>query len=312
MENNIYDVIIIGSGAAGYTAAIYACRAGLKTCIVSGEQIGGQLTTTTMIENFPSYPKGIDGNELMERMRDQVLELGCEIIEKLVVCTDFTNDKKSLILLDSPVLYGKSIIIASGASAKYPQNNIYNKFIETGGVSACAICDGFFYKDLDVIVIGGGDSACEEALYLSKICNSVTMLIRTDKFRASNIMVERVKSNAKISIAYNSEIETIIDEADTNEIRSIVLNNGATLKCDGIFVAIGHTPNTNYLLPKMSFGQHILLDEEGYVISEDTRTNIDGVFVAGDVTDKKYKQAITAAASGCMAALNVEKYLNHA
>lgn len=299
-----YDVVIVGSGSAGYTAAIYTLRAGLKTVIIEGDVIGGQLTTTTEIENFPSY-EHISGLELMDKMRAQVTALGCEFIGGVVEKNNFTNDTKELILKDGSVVTGKSIIIATGATAKYLDLPIVKDYIEKGGVSACAICDGFFYQGEDVVVIGAGDTACEEALFLANICNSVTMFVRSNKFRASNIMVERVLSNSKIIIKYETELFDIFGE---DSVTGVLTSKGELIPCSGVFMAIGHKPNTDFLTSKNTLGKQVIL-EDGYIRAIDTRTTVSGVFAAGDVADIVYRQAITAAGTGAQAGINADRYI---
>lgn len=301
---NNYDVVIVGSGSAGYTAAIYTLRAGLKTVIIEGDVIGGQLTTTTEIENFPSY-EHISGLELMDKMRAQVTALGCEFISGLVEKNNFTNETKELVLNNGSVVSGKSIIIATGATAKYLDLPIVKDYIEKGGVSACAICDGFFYQGEDVVVIGAGDTACEEALFLANICNSVTMFVRSNKFRASNIMVERVLANPKIIVKYETELFDIFGE---DSVTGVLTSKGELIPCGGVFMAIGHKPNTDFLTSENTLGKQVIL-EDGYIRAVDTRTTVSGVFAAGDVADIVYRQAITAAGTGAQAGINADRYI---
>lgn len=298
------DVIIVGSGSAGYTSAIYACRAGLKVTIIEGNQIGGQLTTTTEIENFPSY-QHISGSELMDKMREQVIDLGCEFISGTVVKNKFNSESKTLILEDGSEIKGKTIIIATGATAKYLDLAVVREYQTLGGVSACAICDGFFYQGEDVVIIGAGDTACEEALFLSNICRNVTMLVRSDKFRASQIMVDRVKSKPNVEIKYNTQL---FDIFGAEGVTGVLTSHGEIIPCSGIFMAIGHKPNTDFLIPENTLGEQIEL-ENGYIKVNDTRTNISGIFAAGDVSDTIYRQAITAAGTGAMAGINADRYI---
>lgn len=295
-------VAIIGSGPAGYTAAIYASRAGLSPVMFTGLIVGGQLMDTGDVENFPGYPNGITGPMMMEDLKNQALRFGTDIKYKMISSVDFSNKPFKLTDEDGNTYLTESVIISTGAEAKYLGLESEKKF-SGYGVSACATCDGFFYRDQNVIVVGGGDTACEEATYLSNICNSVTMLVRSDKMRASNIMQNRVKNNPKIKIEYNTQILEILGDKTVN---SVITNNGV-FSCDGVFIAIGHKPNTDL------FENQIDLDNEGYIVTKPgtTKTNIEGVFACGDVQDKNYRQAITAAGTGCMAALDAERYLSN-
>lgn len=295
-------VVIIGSGPAGYTAAIYASRAGLSPVMFTGFNIGGQLMDTGDVENFPGYPNGITGPLMMEDLKNQALRFGTDIKYKMIKSVDFNSKPFKVTDEDDNTYLAESVIISTGADAKYLGLESEKKF-SGYGVSACATCDGFFYRDGNVIVVGGGDTACEEATYLSNICNSVTMLVRSDKMRASNIMQERVKNNSKIKIEYNTHILEILGDKTVN----MVMTNNGVFSCDGVFIAIGHKPNTDL------FKGQIDLDNEGYIITKpgSTKTNIEGVFACGDVQDKHYRQAITAAGTGCMAALDTERYLSN-
>lgn len=296
------EVVIIGSGPAGYTAAIYASRAGLSPVMFTGFNLGGQLMDTGDVENFPGYPNGITGPLMMEDFKNQALRFGTDIRYKTITSVDFS--KKPFIITDEDgnSYQSNSVIISTGAHAKYLGLDSEKKF-SGYGVSACATCDGFFYRNMNVIVVGGGDTACEEALYLSNICSSVTMLVRSDKMRASNIMQNRVKNNSKIKIEYNTHILEILGDKVVN----MVMTNNGVFSCDGVFIAIGHKPNTDI------FKEQLELDNEGYIVTKPgtTKTNVEGVFACGDVQDKTYRQAITAAGTGCMAALDVERYLSN-
>jgi len=300
--------LIIGSGPAGYTAAIYAARANMNPVLYQGIQPGGQLTTTTDVENFPGYPKGISGPEMMLELQEQAERFGTEIRNGWITKVDFNNSLR-LWVNDQEELLCESVIIATGASAKYLGLDSEKKYLELGGgVSACAVCDGFFYKGQDVAIVGAGDSACEEAHYLSKLCNRVTMLVRRDKFRASKIMQERVERTDNIEILYNTETKEVLGNGSVVE--SVAVFNNKTkeeknIPITGFFVAIGHTPNTEIFKP------YIDMDETGYIINEPgtSKTNIPGVFVSGDAADHVYRQAVTAAGTGCIAALDAEKYL---
>ncbi len=304
MKNKIYDCIIIGSGPSGYTAGIYTKRAGLDVLMITGNVPGGQLTTTTEVENFPGFINGIDGNSLMDNMKQQSERFGLEIVIDSVTSVNFDN-RPFIINTINNTYETKSVIISTGSSAKYLGLESENHYLSNGGgVSTCATCDGFFYKDKNVVIVGAGDTACEEAIYLSKICNRVTLLVRSDKFKASTIMVDKVKTISNIDIKYNTEISEIL--GDGSVVSGVSTNNNETIDCDGVFIAIGHTPNSGV------FKDYINVDEEGYIIRYDgsTKTNIEGVFSSGDVSDKRYKQAITAAGSGCSSAMDVERFLN--
>ena len=301
--------LIIGSGPAGYTAAIYASRANLAPVLYQGGQPGGQLTTTNEVENFPGYPNGIMGTELMMDLQKQAERFGAEIRNGWVTKVDFSAHPHKVGIDDTKELHADAVIIATGASAKYLGLPSEQHYLSTGGgVSACAVCDGFFYRNQQVAIVGAGDSACEEALYLANICAKVTMLIRRDEFRASQIMKERVFKNDKIEVLFNTETEEIL--GDGQVVTAINVRNNQTnevkeIPVTGFFVAIGHKPNTDV------FKEYITLDEVGYIknVAGTSLTNVAGVFVAGDAADTRYRQAITAAGSGCMAALDAEKYL---
>ena len=303
------DTLIIGSGPAGYTAAIYAARADLKPVIYTGLEPGGQLTTTTDVDNFPGYPKGIDGPKMMDELKEQAERFGTEVKIDFISKVEFSKNKGSLHKVfsqDGTEIEAKTIIICTGASAKYLGLPSEQKLIG-GGVSACAVCDGFFYKNQEVAVIGGGDTAVEEATYLAKICSKVTMIVRKDHLRASKAMQNRITKYPNISILYNHEVEEVIGDNVVVGIKTInnLTKETSEIKVTGLFLAIGHTPNTEI------FKGQINMDESGYIITEpkSTITNIPGVFAAGDVQDKEYRQAVTAAGTGCMAALDAERYL---
>ncbi|TFV97654.1 thioredoxin-disulfide reductase [Algoriphagus kandeliae] len=299
-------VLIIGSGPAGYTAAIYASRAGLKPVLYTGGQPGGQLTITTDVENYPGYPEGIMGPEMMEDFRKQAERFGAQIRYGVVTKVDF-NQKPHLITVDDSVqLLAETVIISTGASAKWLGIESETR-LNGRGVSACAVCDGFFFRGQDVAIVGAGDTACEEASYLSNICNKVYMLVRRDEMRASQIMQKRVLNNPKIEVLWNTETEEILGDQEVKGVR--VVNNKTQEKRDleisGFFVAIGHQPNTEV------FKDFIHMDEAGYIktIPGTTKTNVEGVFACGDAQDNVYRQAVTAAGTGCMAALDAERYL---
>ena len=303
------DTLIIGSGPAGYTAAIYAARADLKPVIYTGLEPGGQLTTTTDVDNFPGYPKGIDGPKMMDELKEQAERFGTEVKIDFISKVEFSKNKGSLHKVfsqDGTEIEAKTIIICTGASAKYLGLPSEQKLIG-GGVSACAVCDGFFYKNQEVAVVGGGDTAVEEATYLAKISSKVTMIVRKDHLRASKAMQNRITKYPNISILYNHEVEEVIGDNVVVGIKTInnLTKETSEIKITGLFLAIGHTPNTEI------FKGQINMDESGYIITEpkSTITNIPGVFAAGDVQDKEYRQAVTAAGTGCMAALDAERYL---
>ena len=301
--------LIIGSGPAGYTAAIYAARANMKPVLYQGSQPGGQLTTTNEVENFPGYPEGITGPQMMEELRNQAERFEADIRDGWITKVDFSGDVHKVWINNDKEIHCDTVIISTGASAKYLGLESEQKYLKMGGgVSACAVCDGFFYKNQEVIIVGAGDSACEEAHYLSKLCSKVTMLVRRDEFRASKIMEARVRNTENIDILLNTEtVEVLGDDYGVTGAR---VKNRATgeeqdIPATGFFVAIGHKPNTDI------FKDYITLDETGYIVNEpgSSKTNVPGVFVSGDAADHTYRQAITAAGTGCMAALDAERYL---
>lgn len=302
-------VMIIGSGPAGYTAGIYAARAGLKPVLVSGYQVGGQLTITTDIENFPGFPEPIAGGELMQRMKDQAQNVGVTFVEDMVTEIDFESRPFICSSENANSFVADTIIMATGASARWlglPSEEKFRGF----GVSACATCDGFFYRNRNVAVIGGGNSALEEALYLTNFAKNVTIIHRRDAFRADKVMQERVAKNHKINIVWNSVVEEIFGNENPLGVTGIKIKNVKTdnitdLAVDGVFVAIGHHPNTELVKG------HIDLDKEGYIITKTNscQTNIEGIFAAGDVKDPKFRQAVVAAGSGCIACLEIERFL---
>lgn len=303
-------ILIIGSGPAGYTAGIYAARAGLKPILVSGTQVGGQLTITTEVENFPGFPTPIQGGELMQRMREQAQNLGVQIIDDTITEIDFENRPFVCSSENANSYVSDSLIIATGASARWlgiPSETKFRGF----GVSACATCDGFFYRNRNVAVVGGGNTALEEALYLTNFAKSVTIIHRRDEFRADKTMQERVKQNPKINVAWNSVVAEIVGTETPLGVTGVKLKNVKTdnisdLAVDGVFVAIGHHPNTDLVKG------HLKLDDEGYIATKPNscETSVKGVFAAGDIRDPHHRQAIIAAGSGCIAALEAEKYLN--
>jgi len=294
--------IIIGSGPAGYTAAIYAARA-------TGLEPGGQLTTTTEVDNFPGYPQGVDGPTMMNELKEQAERFGTKVEIDFISKVDFSKDKGGMHKLytqNGDEIKSKTVIISTGASAKYLGLPSEQRLIG-GGVSACAVCDGFFYKNQDVAIVGGGDTAIEEATYLAKICNNVTMLVRKDHFRASKAMQNRLSNYDNIKVLFNHEVMEVMGEnvVDGLKIKSNLTNDVSELKITGLFLAIGHSPNTDI------FKGIVDMDDSGYILTDktSTKTNIPGVFAAGDVQDKDYRQAVTAAGTGCMAALDAERYL---
>ena len=303
----INNVIIIGSGPAGYTAAIYAARANLKPILVSGFQPGGQLTITTDVENYPGYEDPIQGPWLMDQMQKQAAHVGTEIINSQVTEVFLNEDVKKLNLDNGTTLNAKTVIISTGAQARWLGLENESKF-QGHGLSACATCDGFFFKDKEVAVIGGGNSAAEEALFLTKFATKVYLIHRRDKLRAEKILQNRLKENSKIEFIWNSEVTKFNgnDDLESIDLLNKKDNKTSTLKIDGVFIAIGHDPATQL------FKGQLKMDDGGYIITDpdSTKTSIDGVFAAGDVKDKIYRQAVTAAGMGCMAALEVEKYLD--
>ncbi len=302
MEN----VIILGTGAAGLTAAIYTARAGLKPLVIEGLQPGGQLTTTTEVENFPGFPEGVDGTELMNRMRAQAEKFGTRFQFNLVAGSDLSGSPLKITLDDGVVLETHTLIVATGASAKYVGLPNEQKLVGRG-VTSCATCDGAFYKNVPVAVVGGGDTAMEEATFLTRFASKVYLIHRRHEFRASKIMSERALNHPKIEVVWNTVVHDVLDVAK-NEVTGLKLKNVQTgaisdLDVKALFVAIGHQPNTD------AFKGQLDMDDKGYLKTQNTRTNRAGVFAAGDVQDPSYRQAITAAGSGCMAALEAERYL---
>ena len=310
MEHNQAEhvhCLIIGSGPAGYTAAIYAARANVRPVLYQGIQPGGQLTITTEVENFPGYADGVQGPEMMVDFEKQATRMGSDIRFGLATRVDFSGHPFKVWIDDEKLLHADAVIIATGASAKWlnlPSEQRLNGF----GVSACAVCDGFFFRGKEVAIVGAGDTAAEEAMYLSKLCSTVHMFIRRNEMRASKVMQERVRDTANIKMYFNTETEEVIGE---NKVEAVRIHNSLTNETDtipvqGFFVAIGHTPNSDI------FKDWLDMDDAGYIktIPGTTKTNIEGVFASGDVQDKIYRQAVTAAGSGCMAALDAERYLS--
>lgn len=301
--------LIIGSGPAGYTAAIYASRANMFPVLYQGSQPGGQLTTTNEVENWPGNPEGITGPEMMVQLQAQAQRFGADVRDGWVTKVDFSGPIHKVWVNDDKEIHCDTVIISTGASAKYlglPSEQHYLQM--GGGVSACAICDGFFYRNQEVVIVGAGDSACEEAHYLSKLCKKVTMLVRSVNFRASKIMEERVRKTENIEILLNTEtLEVLGDDQVVTGVKAFdkTTNEEKIIPATGFFVAIGHKPNTDI------FKDYIDLDETGYIINiaGTSKTNVPGVFVGGDAADHVYRQAITAAGTGCMAALDAERYL---
>lgn len=301
--------LIIGSGPAGYTAAIYAARADLKPVMYTGMEPGGQLTTTTEVDNFPGYPEGIDGPTMMIQLQQQAERFGTEVRIGMVTAVDFSDELGGIHKVtvdDSKLIEAETVIISTGASAKY-LNIPSEQRLRGGGVSACAVCDGFFYKEQEVAIVGAGDTAAEEASYLANICKKVTMLVRKDHMRASKAMQHRVNSLENIEVRYNTEVDEVLGEQVVEGLRMVNNQTGEkeNIEITGLFIAIGHKPNTDI------FKGQLDMDETGYVITEgkSTKTNKPGVFASGDVQDKEYRQAVTAAGTGCMAALDAERYL---
>jgi thioredoxin reductase (NADPH) len=304
------ECLIIGSGPAGYTAAIYAARADMKPVMYQGLQPGGQLTTTNEVENFPGYPQGVTGPEMMMQLEEQAKRFNTDIRSGFITKVDFSGDIHKCWTENGSEIHAETVIISTGASAKYLGLESEQKYLKLGGgVSACAVCDGFFYRNQETIIVGAGDSACEEAHYLSKLCAKVTMLVRRDEFRASKIMAERVMKTPNIEILFNTETLEVLGDGQLvtgARVQNIQTKEERTIPATGFFVAIGHTPNTEI------FKDFIDLDETGYIQYAQpgsSKTNVAGVFVAGDAADRTYRQAITAAGTGCMAALDAERYL---
>ncbi len=301
--------LIVGSGPAGYTAAIYASRAELHPVVYTGMQMGGQLTTTTEVDNFPGYPDGTDGNAMMEDLKKQAERFGTEVRFGVVTAVEFSKEVGGIhkVTVDgSKQIEAETVIVSTGATAKYLGLESEQRLIG-GGVSACATCDGFFYKGQDVIVVGAGDTAAEEATYLSNICKSVTLLVRKDYMRASKAMQARVEKTPNLIVMFNSEIDEVLGESVVEGVRVKNNQTGDTqvIEVTGVFIAIGHKPNTDL------FKGVLDMDDTGYLITKgkSTKTNLPGVFACGDVQDKEYRQAVTAAGTGCMAALDSERYL---
>ena len=301
--------LIIGSGPAGYTAAIYASRANMFPVLYQGTQPGGQLTTTNDVENFPGYPDGITGPEMMIELQNQAKRFGTDVRDGWVTKVDFSGPIHKVWVNDSKEIHCQTVIISTGASAKYLGLESEQKYLKLGGgVSACAVCDGFFYRNQEVVIVGAGDSACEEAHYLSKLCSKVTMLVRRDVFRASKIMSNRVINTENIEILFNTETEEVLGDGQVVtavKVRNNLTNKIAEIPATGFFVAIGHKPNTDI------FKNFLATDETGYIVNipGTSKTNIEGVFVSGDAADHVYRQAVTAAGTGCMAALDAERFL---
>lgn len=305
-DQKTIQCLIIGAGPSGYTAAIYAARAGLNPVMYTGLQPGGQLMITNDVENYPGYPKGIMGPEMMEDFRAQAERFGTDIRFGLATKVDFSKRPFKVTIDDSAEVLAETVIISTGASAKWlgiESEQRLNGF----GVSACAVCDGFFYKGQEVAIVGAGDTACEEAHYLSKLCKKVTMLVRRDEFRASKIMANRVKNTPNIEILFNTETVEVVGEKAVEGVKVVntKTNETSIIPVTGFFVAIGHEPNTQI------FKGWLDMDEQGYLITRPgtTTTNIEGVFASGDAQDKIYRQAVTAAGTGCMAALEAERFL---
>ena len=308
MSSKDVDVLIIGSGPAGYTAAIYTSRAGLKTILYKGDQPGGQLTITSDVENYPGYPEGIMGPQMMIDFENQASRFGTDIKNGMIKSVNFLDKNLQAIAEDDTLINPKTIIISTGASAKW-LNLESEQRLNGKGVSACAVCDGFFFKDQVVGVVGGGDTAAEEALYLSKLTKQVNLIVRRDEMRASTIMQNRVLDNKKINIYWNSEVKEVLGDDFVTGID--IINNKSkeisNIKLNGLFIAIGHKPNTDI------FKDYLNMDESGYIktIPGSTETNIKGVFATGDAQDNIYRQAVTAAGSGCMGALDAERFISN-
>lgn len=301
--------LIIGSGPAGYTAAIYAARADMKPVMYTGMEPGGQLTTTTEVDNFPGYPEGIDGPTMMVQLQQQAERFGTEVRIGMATAVEFSKEKggwHKITIDGNKEVHAHTVIISTGATAKYLGLPSEQK-LRGGGVSACAVCDGFFYRNQDVAIVGAGDTAAEEATYLANICKSVTMLVRKDAMKASKAMQHRVENTPNLKVLFNTEVDEVIGEQVVEGLRMVNNETGekSTIDITGLFIAIGHKPNTDI------FKGQLDMDETGYLITagKTTKTNLPGIFAAGDVQDKEYRQAITAAGTGCMAALDAERYL---
>lgn len=308
MDTEIIKCLIIGSGPAGYTAAIYASRAGLSPVLYEGMQPGGQLTTTTEIDNFPGYPEGVSGNDLMEDLKKQAERFGTNVRYGTVSKVDFSKRPFTVEIDGEKTLFAESVIISTGATAKYLGLESEEKF-KGSGVSACATCDGFFYRKKDVAVVGGGDTACEEATYLAGLCNKVYLIVRRDVLRASKAMQERVMQTPNIEVLWNTNTKEILGDEFGVTGASLVNNKTgeeSTIKIHGFFLAIGHHPNSEVFRP------YVATDEQGYIITDgkSQKTSVPGVFAAGDVQDPTYRQAIAAAGSGCRAAMDAEKFIS--
>ena len=307
-KNEHVKCLIIGSGPAGYTAAVYAARAGLKPLLYQGNEPGGQLMITTDVENYPGYPSGVLGPKMMEDFKKQAMRFETDIRIGHVTSVDFSGPPHKVVVDEKKTITADTVIISTGANAKWLGIESELRMREIGGgVSACAVCDGFFYKGQDVVLVGGGDSGCEEASYLSKLCNKVYMLVRKDHLRASKIMQHRVQNIKNIDILFNHEVKEIMGDTTVDGVKvfSNKTKEEKTLKVTGYFVAIGHQPSTDI------FKKWLEMDEVGYIkhLPDSSRTNIEGVFVSGDAADKVYRQAVTAAGTGCMAALDAERDL---
>lgn len=304
-----HKCLIVGSGPAGFTAAIYASRANMSPVLYQGMQPGGQLTTTTDVDNFPGYPKGVNGTQMMIELEEQAKRFGTDVRMGMITKVDFSGSVHKVWVDNDKEIHADTIIISTGASARYLGLESEEKYLlNGGGVSACAVCDGFFYKGQETVIVGAGDSACEEASYLANLCTKVTMLVRRDEFRASKIMEERVRGMENIEILHNTELDEVL--GDGNVVTGVRVVNNQThdkkeISCTGVFIAIGHTPNTAVFKPFLD------MDEGGYIINKpgSAKTNVEGVFVSGDAADHVYRQAVTAAGTGCMAALDAERYL---
>ncbi|MEN7973290.1 MAG: thioredoxin-disulfide reductase [Verrucomicrobiota bacterium] len=298
-------VVIIGAGPAGYTAAIYIARANLEPLVIEGMQPGGQLTTTNDIENFPGFPEGIDGSTLMAQMRAQAERFGAKFQFGEVLKTDLSERPFKLTLTGDEVVEAETVIVATGATARYLGIESEQKFIGRG-VSACATCDGAFYRDVPVVVVGGGDTACEEALFLTRFASKVTLIHRRDELRASKIMAERAANHEKIEIAWDSVVDEVLGD-DTGvtgvNIKNVKTGEITKIDCTGYFAAIGHKPNTDAFVGQLD------MNEVGYLVADGVKTKVEGAYVAGDVADAVYRQAVTAAGTGCAAALEAERFL---
>lgn len=309
-EIETLDCLIVGSGPAGYTAAIYAARADLKPVMYTGMEIGGQLTTTTEVDNFPGYPEGISGPEMMEQLKAQAVRFGTDVRFGLVTACELNNEVggyHTITVDESKTIKARTVIVCTGASAKYLGLEAEKKFAGHG-VSACAVCDGFFYRGREVVIVGGGDTAAEEATYLAKLCPKVTMLVRRDELRASKAMQHRVMNTPNIEVLWNTDTVDLLGDKTVEgvKVRNNQTGEEKVIPAEGFFVAIGHKPNTDM------FKGQLDMDEVGYIKTkaDSTKVNKPGVFVAGDAQDKVYRQAITAAGTGCMAALEAERYLS--